>query len=223
MKGTLHHQLYSQITWRFYDVFLGIVMTFDAKDPAGHVHCMLSWSDGTANNWQWVDAEGGLAALKEFIPAGAADAFDSHICFAAHVPLRMPDGTSRVYYMGGNGPHSGARNSSFALATMEPDRFAGVSGGSGDGVVSGRAVNVTGPRMIVTLDVAPGGGSVSVGIVGGPTDLARSLPITASGTDVTVAFPGGATLDAVMGDSFAIKVWLDGDATTLYTVGFAAE
>ena len=27
---------------------LGIVMTFDAKDPAGHVHCMLSWSDGTA-------------------------------------------------------------------------------------------------------------------------------------------------------------------------------
>jgi hypothetical protein len=43
MNGTLQHQLYSQITWRFYDIFLGIVMTFDAKDPAGQVHCMLSW------------------------------------------------------------------------------------------------------------------------------------------------------------------------------------
>ena len=39
--GTRDHQLYSQITWRFYDVFLGIVMTFDAEDPAGHVHCAL--------------------------------------------------------------------------------------------------------------------------------------------------------------------------------------
>lgn len=198
---------------------------------------MLSWSDGTANDWQWVDAEGGLAMLKEFIPAGVTGAFDSHVCFAAHVPLRMPDGTSRLYYMGGNGPHSGARNSSFALATMDPDRFAGVvssSGGSSssssrggdrlseDGVVSGRAVNVTGPRMTITLDVAPEGGSISLGIVGGPANLARSLPITAGGTDVTVAFPGGATLDAVVGESFLIKVWLDGEATTLYTVGFAA-
>ena len=30
-------------------------------------------------------------------------------------------GVARVYYMGGNGPHGGARNSSFALATLRPD------------------------------------------------------------------------------------------------------
>jgi hypothetical protein len=42
-SGVAAHQLYSQITWRFYDIFLGIVMTFDAEDgsvgpDAGHVH-----------------------------------------------------------------------------------------------------------------------------------------------------------------------------------------
>ena len=30
--------------------------------------------------------------------------------------------------MGGNGPHNGARNSSFALATLREDGFAGVAG-----------------------------------------------------------------------------------------------
>ena len=40
---------YSQITWPFYDVYLGIVMVFDALSGsvgplAGHVHCRLAWS-----------------------------------------------------------------------------------------------------------------------------------------------------------------------------------
>ena len=43
---------------------------------------------------------------REFIPAGPAWSFDSHICFAAHMPLKMPDGSSRIYYMGGNGMRS---------------------------------------------------------------------------------------------------------------------
>merc|ERR1711970_927513 len=55
------------------------------------------------------------------------NAFDSHICFAAASPVAVPEG-HRVYYMGGNGPHSGTRNSSFALATLGTDRFAGLSG-----------------------------------------------------------------------------------------------
>jgi hypothetical protein len=79
---------------------------FDAengnKGPnAGHVHCMLSYSRDNASTWQWVDPQG-LAGLKEFIPAGPLGSFESHVCFAAHSPLRMPDGSTRLYYMGGN-------------------------------------------------------------------------------------------------------------------------
>ena len=55
--------------------------------------------------------------------------FDSHICFAAASPIKMKDGSARIYYMGGNGPHNGARNSSLALATLNSwDQFASVSG-----------------------------------------------------------------------------------------------
>lgn len=103
-KGSGAHQLYSQITWRFYDVFLGIVMVFDAetgsKGPdAGHVHCMLSWAPTALGPWEWVDVKG-LEGLSEFIPKGPPGSFESHVCFAAHRPLRMPDGTTRIYYMG---------------------------------------------------------------------------------------------------------------------------
>ena len=242
-RGVAAHQLYSQITWRFFDVFLGIVMTFDAENgsvgpAAGHVHCMLSWSkDGL--DWQWVDRKGGLEALKEFIPAGEIGSFESHVCFAAHTPLKMPDGTTRLYYMGGNGPHSGKRNSSFALATLEPDRFAGVapagdgrgSGGSGDAgqqpawATATQSVTVTGATMIVTVDIEGSADQVQMGIEG-QAGFGASEPISRastadSTTDVAVRFPGqpAAGLKALIGKQVKIKVGLTRGAT-LYTVGF---
>ena len=47
------------------------------------------------------------------------------VCFAAAVPVAWR-GEERLYYMGGNGPHSGARNSSFGLATLRRDGYAAV-------------------------------------------------------------------------------------------------
>lgn len=48
------------------------------------------------------------------------NSFDSHICYAAAQPITDPESGAfeRIYYMGGNGPHSGERNSSFALVWM---------------------------------------------------------------------------------------------------------
>ena len=46
----------SQITFRWHNVFLGIVMIYDETSPDGRVHCRLSWWSGnTADKWQWVD------------------------------------------------------------------------------------------------------------------------------------------------------------------------
>eukprot|EP01047_Picozoa_sp_COSAG01_P015426 COSAG01_NODE_773_length_13704_cov_9.386843_6_plen_99_part_00 len=94
-------QLYSQITFRWHNIFLGLVMVYDETSTAGHVHCRLSWWSGRATDkWAWVDT-GGVKG-PEFIPAGPAGSYDSHICFAAHSPVTMPDdGTHRIYYMGG--------------------------------------------------------------------------------------------------------------------------
>ena len=225
---------YSQITWRFYDIFLGIVMTYDAATGnvgpnAGRVHCMLSWSNDSTT-WQWVDGAG-LEGLKEFIPHGDVGSFESHVCFAAHSPLRMPDGSSRVYYMAGNGPHSGKRNSSFALATLAPDRFAGMTsvgegehGGGGNGregqvTAVSRWVQVTGATMIVTVDVLTPGGSVSIGVKGASPSFARSTPITTTGTDVPVQFPGQTGgLAPLLGQQVQLEMIVT--KATVYTIGF---
>jgi len=94
------------VTWPFYNIYLGIVMVFDAVDPPnvynkGKVHCELAMTadPNMTSGWHRV------APGNDFIPLGAVrwlgkGAFDSHICFASGLPLRLQD-EIRVYYMGG--------------------------------------------------------------------------------------------------------------------------
>ena len=202
-------------------MYLGIVMVYDAATGsvgpgAGHVHCRLAWAPHARAQWRWVDP-GGLTGA-EFIPAGPPGAFDSHVCFAAHQPVRVADGSARVYYMGGNGPHSGLRNSSFALATLRPDRFAGLGGDAG--TVTTRALLVTSASLIATVDVRRGGGSVVFGVVGGGAALARSAPVMSNCTDCAIAWPraaGGLASFVGRNVSFTVTV----DCAVLYTLGFA--
>ena len=76
-------------------------MVFDTVQPStvGTVECRLAFSmDGIAG-WQWVEIDG--LTGPQFIPHGTGkNAFDSHICFAAHSPAVMEDGSHRVYFMG---------------------------------------------------------------------------------------------------------------------------
>ena len=199
-------------------------MVYDATTgsvgpSAGHVHCRLAWAPHARAQWRWVD-RGGLTGA-EFIPAGPEGAFDSHVCFAAHQPVRVPDGSARIYYMGGNGPHSGLRNSSFALATLRPDRFAGLGGDAG--TVTTRALLVTSASLIATVDVGGnggGGGSVVFGVVGGGVALARSAPITKNCTDCAVAWPGAAGgLASFVGSNVSFTITIE--RAVFYTLGFA--
>ena len=122
--GSNEHQLYSQVTFPYYNVWLGLVAVFDTKDPrkVGTVHTRLSWSHDT-HTWQWLD-EGGLTG-KSIIPLGERHGtaknsssssvlsssspsssppasppvygpFDSHIIFPAHAPFEV-DGQVRMY------------------------------------------------------------------------------------------------------------------------------
>ena len=130
------YQFYSQVTFPFYDIYLGIVMVFDAADPPdvygkGKVHCELAWTRDPDMRSGWKR----VAPGTDFIPLGsvAERDFDSHICFASSPPLRVKGEGVRMYYMGGDGPHysppagqPGHRNSSFALATLRADGFLGV-------------------------------------------------------------------------------------------------
>ena len=225
LQGTADEQPYSQITFPYYGVYLGLVSVFDAEfgQTEGRVHLRLSWSPD-AETWQWVD-EGGLTGTDLIALGGGGTAggggnpFDSHIIFAAAYPVKMADdGSVRVYYMGGNGPHSGPRNSSFALATMRPDGFASMAG---SGTIRTVALKCTGPTLVITADVLEDGGSVRVGLAGAsskglkPSD---AVPVTSSTTDHAVAFAAGKTLAGLVGQDVVLELVLDRAA--VFTVGF---
>eukprot|EP00040_Diaphanoeca_grandis_P030608 m.181262 g.181262 ORF g.181262 m.181262 type:complete len:335 (+) comp32056_c0_seq8:340-1344(+) len=211
--GDVDHQLYSQITFPFYDIYLGLVMVYDATDGtvgpnAGHVHCRLSWSRDSIT-WAWVD-EGGLTG-REYIPAGEQGTFDSHVCFAAHKPIRTTTGAD-LYYMGGNGPHSGNRNSSFALARLPGvDRFGGVGQGSG----TTRLIKVTGNVMTITMDVQSADAAVTISVASANI---KSDALKTNMTDGVVKWTTAQALEPLVGTNVSFTI--DIDSATVYTIGF---
>ena len=226
VQGTANYQPYSQITFPYYGIYLGLASVYDAAhgETEGRVHLRLTYSLD-AQQWDWIDS-GGLTG-KDFIPLGKMhgeeNQFDSHIIFAAAYPIRMPDSTVRVYYMGGNGPHSGPRNSSFGLATIRPDGFVSLSG-TGD--VRLMQIRCTAPTLVVTADVLAVGGSVRVGVdgaVGGMKHLSPSdaSPITESTTDHPIVFASGKATFAkagLLGKDVTLRIVLDRSA--VFTIGF---
>lgn len=218
-------QFYSQVSWPFYNIHLGIVMTFSAVDPhdvygLGKVHCELAWStDGT----QYERLQPGA----DFIPLGdvAHREWDSHICFASAHPVKLHHET-RIYYMGGDGPHyspprpsSDHRNSSFGLATLRPDGFVALRPRAGDsfGVAKTIPLRVSGLQLVVTADTAPHGRLV-VEVLhplleGG---AARCSPLM--GRNVTDEGLRGCELLKVLGQDVVLKIRVRDAA--LYTFGF---
>eukprot|EP00041_Stephanoeca_diplocostata_P024330 m.613503 g.613503 ORF g.613503 m.613503 type:complete len:263 (+) comp22502_c0_seq12:1368-2156(+) len=149
------------------------------------------------------------------LTSSVPNAFDSHICFAAARPIELADGI-RVYYMGGNGPHSGDRNSSFAVAHLGLDRYAGV-GGTGN-LTTAHAVAVHGPKLVISADVRSGG-FVRIGIRGaavlGVTDC---VPVTANATRAAVEFKSNMTFAHFVGTSITVEIHVH--RSTIYAFGF---
>ena len=171
LKGNHDHQLYAQETFKWHQLYMGIVMVYDATDGVyGRVHCRLAWSKDPVSGWGWV-GPGGLTATPDFIPLGRMgpagspeNAFDSYLCFASR-PVRHYGGSARgdstrqededeerIYYAGSNGKHSGSkphRNASVGLATLRPDGFAGMRG---TGTVTTVPILCTGRTVLLTAD-----------------------------------------------------------------------
>lgn len=217
-------QLYSQVTFPFYNVYLGIVMAFDAVDPPnvygkGKVRCELAWSaDGKTFQR--------MHPGQSFIPPGSIENrdFDSHICFAAAHPVKTASQV-QLFYMGGDGPHYSPawpdplhRNSSLGLATLRPDGFVGLQ--AVDGIVGKSAtipLNVTAPQLLLTADTAPGG-TVTINVVSDQSQVALACdPL--HGENVTDQALGGCDLTHLVGHSATLVLELQGSAT-VYTFGF---
>ena len=234
--GVDAHQLYAQVTFPFYNVWLGLVAVFNTVDPAtvGTVQTRLSWAPSSLGPWQWLDKgspptpDAGLTG-PDFIPLGSppkpevngpvtSPPFDSHIIFPAHTPFYdAADDAIRVYYAGGNGPHNGPRNTSMGVALLRPDGFGGLMG---TGSVVTTEIRVTHAELVISADILGKGGSVTVGAVGVPgLTLADARSVTANVTDSKVVFAGGATFESLVGRTVQLELVMS--HAMVYTVGFS--
>ena len=218
LGGTLQHQLYSQITFPWLDVWLGIVMVYDAEDSAGRVHCRLAWAASALGHWQWVEDQG--LRGPEIIPLGPDGSYDSHVCFAAAAPVAWR-GEERLYYMGGNGPHSGERNSSFGLATLRPDGYAALRG---TGSFLTARLRVTGSTLTATADFHNEAGSLQIGLSSASPHVVSgllanaSVPLKANSTDAAMKYAGGADFSSLLGLEVVLEVRML--SASLFSVGF---
>ena len=221
-------QFYSQVTFPFFNVYLGILMILDAADPPNtfnksKVHCELSFSHD-AVNWQRIEPG------REFIPLGSVEdkAWDSHVCFAAAFPVKEAS-EIRLYYMGGDGPHYSPpypdplhRNTSFGFATLRPDGFVALRAADGSRGV-GRTVPllVTGSQLILSADTAgSAAGSVSVQVFS--SSVAGGILVCDAIVDenVTDAALGVCDqLESLVGESVVVEFNVTG-AAAIYTIGF---
>jgi hypothetical protein len=230
LKGNHSHQIYAQETFKWHQLYMGIAMVYDATDRVNNrVHCRLVWSKNILSGWAFVE-DGGLAG-RDFIPLGTsgpagsqANAFDSHLCFAAR-PVHTPDG-ERVYYSGSNGKHSGSkphRNASVGLATFRSDGFAGIAG---TGMLRTVPVNVTDAFLTLTVDILSSRGSVRLGVspAGSSSFISGLCPmdctnITTNATAKLVSFSHGRTLASLVGQE--VSIVLEVTDAIVYTVGFS--
>ena len=193
-------------------------MVYDTSH--GTVRCLLAWAPHADATWRWV-AGNESSSTSEIIGLGPRGAFDSHICFAAASPSAW-GGSERLYYFGGNGPHSGERNSLLGVATLRKDGYAGVRGA---GHVELAPVLCTAHRLLVTWDASGPTSALRIGLAHPEESeaglaLNRSVPLERSVTDAAVAFSGGIDFRALRGRNVTLAVELRGDGGTLYTVGF---
>lgn len=192
---SLADQLYAQITFPFYSAYIGLLATYDSKfasnTPEDKVRCELAWSPDTLH-WFRLRDESRVDAPGELIrsDSGGNKLWD---CFMANKPVVLGE-TMRLYYMAGDGPHFGSRNTTLAVATLRRDGFAGRAPRSARAaaLIISRLLTCDGELPVVTADVAMGG-SLRVAIEGveGPIagyTLPESVPLLRSATERRMAW-----------------------------------
>ena len=120
-------------------------------------------------------------------------------------------------------PHSGTRNSSFAMATIRMDGFAGIRNTNGQsGVVNTFELVIDGKYLCVTVDIDANSldGSVKVGLVGiNGFEISDATAIDKNVTDSAVSWNNGNDLSSMMGQSVEIEFELN--HAILYTFHFS--
>lgn len=145
-------------------------MNYDGR--VDRVRCELAWSADLlkwrrfrASKYETDDGKLPFASKDEdeLIPLQAGT-YLSHDCFAAK-PVEVQGEGVRIYFMGGDGPHFGRRNTTFAMAKLRSDGFVGVRSQQGlEGRLVTQPLTAVGQGIYVTADLGAVG-SLQVQVV----------------------------------------------------------
>ncbi len=151
-------QIYSMPVFRCGPVYLGLASIYHGGDTDSpdydRVDCRLTYSTDTVHWDRVLPGENLIPRARGTYP-GPCDSG----CIYASVPVTMPDGSMRFYYMGGNGQHTNFRETGLCLCTLPADHFAGYEPVSAltPGMVQTRFCIQDAVEICVTADVSEGG------------------------------------------------------------------
>jgi len=208
------HQTYTMAPFSWHDISLAIVSVFEEttkKGDMGFVRSSLYYSLNSGDRCEAWSALGDTPG-DDLIPLGEKGELDYGLIYAA------PPVNGSFIYLGLNGEHYSPHNASFAVAHVDPDRFAGVRAKSRSGSATGSCVPLDVPsgrtQLLITADTAMSGASVAMTVNG-------ELVCTAvQGRNVTVLPLQNCSLKGV--SKVKLDITLSGGAV-LYSWGFASS
>eukprot|EP01084_Bolivina_argentea_P036980 68365_1 len=214
------NQTYTQITFKYYNIYLGILMIYDTINQ--NVYCELDWSQDT---YKWYRVGIG----QQLIPLSTIKSeYDYGMIFIAAYPIYIKnENRIRLYYTSGDGPHSyGPRNDSVALAFIRKDGYAGITNDNKQkiGLLQSYNMVIVDKYFIVNVDMLNhnDGSYMKVGFknISG-YQINDCKVINSNVTDFTVSWNDNQDLSKLIGVNITIQFELF-DAV-LYTFGFVSD
>ena len=147
LRGNLEQQTYAMPVFRYADVYLGLVMILNTRTD--RVHCELSWSPDTV---QWHRVDPGHALIPN---SDTPRDYDWGCVYAGATPS-IRDDEIRIYYGASNDAHGTWRDGFLALATLRPDRFAGLEAEDQAGSILTKPLKLEGSQLQVNVDARQG-------------------------------------------------------------------
>lgn len=151
-------QVYSMPVFQSGGLYLGLASIFHEGDRTAPdfdlVDCELTWAYSTDHFNRAAPGQPAIPRGRGAYPDGEFDCG----CLYAAAPFEK-DGRVWVYYMGGNGRHTNFRETSFARAWWEKDRYACLQPRDPErpGEVWAGLFTAVGDRLEILADTLPGG------------------------------------------------------------------
>lgn len=150
------HQIYSMPVFSLHDQLIGLPSIYHEGDRSAEEFDLVDCGLATAHDidsWLWIAPDQTVIARGNGkYPDGDFDAG----CIYAATPIEI-DGQWWVYYFGGNGRHTGYRETSLGRAAIDMERLAGYASTGADALLTIGPFRLSADDFAIFADIEAGG------------------------------------------------------------------